>query len=837
MLPTLLAVEASGAVIRTVAAAIAIGVMLIAVARRLGLPAIVLLLAGGMLLGPAVLGDAAIVQPDALGDGLRVVVALAIGLILFEGGLTLDLGGYRTAPAMIKRLLTVGVLVSWGGAAAFCALLGGIELEFAVLAGSMVVVTGPTVIAPLLKRLDVNERLHGILHWEGVLIDPIGVFIAVLCFEVVVSGLSGPVAAAGLLLRIAAGLGLGVAGGAALTWSIRRRLIPDDMLSISALAMAMLVFGAAEMVRPEAGLLATTVSGFVFAITGPRQVKRIRAFKAEISELLIALLFMLLSARLEFAQFTAFGWSGVLAVLGVMLVVRPASVFLCSIGTGLSRNERLFLGWVAPRGIVAASLASLFAIAIEEQLEGSAAAEAGAFVETFVYAVIIATIVVQGLSAGFVARLLGLQREPKVGWMIVGAHALGIRLAEFLQRSGLPVVVADTNPRAVREAIRRGVPAVAADARETAIGERREWSGVGNVLALTDNEDLNIRICQNWTDAVGAEHVFRADPAGRASLEERDPDAAEEPDAGRAVWPRLPRPSLLAAELQRGQAALLELDAGDEAARRLATPIATLRGRELSFAPPDDGEVSDGEGGEDGDGGEGGEGGEGGDRGGPAGDGEVRVLALQRTAEHLLWSLRPELVLDLEPTDLRAVFDRVVQAMVRVAPRLSREAVVEELLERETAFPTLLGDGVALPHAYAEGLDGRLCAIVRIAAPGLRLGGSAAAEPGAGDAAASAAKGAPPTGDAAAADTAAGGGGTAATATEGGGAAGSDAGGEEPIRLLFCLLSPNGDPEGHLASLAEIARLVLDEDVRRGLLDAESPLEVIGLVGDRARKS
>jgi len=408
-----LAFEGSGAVIRTVAASIAIGVMLIAVARRLGLPAIVLLLAGGMLLGPAVLGDHAIVRPDALGDGLRVVVALAIGLVLFEGGLTLDLGGYRTAPAMIKRLLTIGVLVSWGGSAAFCAILGGIEPRFAMLAGAMVVVTGPTVIGPLLERLDVDDRLRSIMHWESVLIDPIGVFIAVLCFEVVVSGLSGPVAAGSLLLRITAGLGLGTAGGLALTWAMRRRLIPGDMLGIVSLATAMLVFGLAEIIRPEAGLLATTVAGLVLAITRPRQVGRIRAFKGEITDLLVGLLFMLLSASLELAQFAAFGWSGALAVLGVMLVARPAAVLLCSIGTGLSRNERIFLSWVAPRGIVAASLASLSAIAIEDRFEGTEGAETAAFVETFVYAVIIATIVGQGLTAGLLARLLGLQREPR----------------------------------------------------------------------------------------------------------------------------------------------------------------------------------------------------------------------------------------------------------------------------------------------------------------------------------------------------------------------------------------------------------------------------------------
>lgn len=755
-----LAAEGTTPMIRTVAAAIAVGVLLIAAARRLGLPAIVLLLAGGILLGPATLGEYAIVEPETLGAGLPVIVALSIGLILFEGGLTLDLGGYRTAPVMIKRLLTLGVLITWAGGTLAAWLIGGIEPRFAILAGAMVIVTGPTVIAPLLKRLDVNERLHSILHWEGVLIDPLGVFLAVLCFEVVVSGLSGTEAAVGLMLRVAAGMGFGVAGGYLLSVATRRRLIPDDMTNVVALATAVLVFGLAEMVRQEAGLLAATVAGFVFAITGPKKVKRVREFKAEITDLLIGTLFLLLSARLSFGQFVEFGWTGLATVLTMMFIVRPIAVAVCSAGTDLTRNERTFLAWVAPRGIVAASLASLFAISIAERFPD--AKSAASFVETFVYSVIIATIVGQGLTAGFVARVLGLKREQATGWMIVGAHAFGARVAEFLHRAGLPVVLVDTNPRAAREAELRGVPVVTADAREIALRERSEWRGIGNVLALTDNEDLNIRICQTWADSLGPGHVFRANPSQRDT-----PDDAE-PESGAIVWPRLPKPSLLAAELQRGQASLLGLDASDKAALRMATPVATLDGTDFRFEPPDDDE--------------------------PLAEG-AQVLALRRTAEHLLWSLRPELVLDLEPTSLHQLFSAVVDAMVKVAPSLSREETVRELLERESTFPTVLGHGVALPHAYADGLDGRLCAIVRVTAPGMSFGAAESGLPGGDEAENANIRG---------------------------------------IRLIFCLLSPKGDPEGHLASLAEIARLVMEEDVRERLLAAASPLEVIGIVGERA---
>ncbi|MFK7960677.1 MAG: cation:proton antiporter [Phycisphaerales bacterium] len=735
--------------IQTVSVAISAGVLLIIVARRINFPAIVLLLLGGVALGPAVLGEHAIVNPTALGGGLPVLVSFAIGLILFEGGLTLDPEGYRTAPRMIKRLLTLGILITWSGASTAVWLLTDVEPKIAILCGSMVIVTGPTVIAPLLKRLQVNERLNSILHWEGVLIDPMGVFIAVLCFEVVVAGASGQEAAAGLGLRILAGLGFGAFGGLALSWCTRRQLIPEDMLNVFAVAVAVLTFGAAEMVRPEAGLLSVTVAGFVFGLTGARRVKQVREFKAELTDLLIGMLFILLSARLSFDQFSAFGLAGALAVASVMVLVRPLAIMACSFGLDVTRNERIFLSWVAPRGIVAASLASLFAISIKERYPEIA--DSAVFVETFVFSVIIATIVLQGLTSGPLARLLKLRRTPSTGWMIVGSHHFGVRVAEFLRENGIRCLLVDTNRRSVREAQKRSLDALAADARDISLTARPEFHGIGNLLALTDNEDLNIRLCDAWSDVFGAEHVVRCNPSQRGEGE-ADLDAN-----GRIIWSRLPRPSLLAGELQRGQASLISATGSSESLRRLATPIATLNdGQFLPLAPSDDA-VND----------------------------EQPMLYLQRTAEHLLWSIRPRLVLDLDVTEMEPLFARIAEAMVSVVPDLNREETVRELLERESAFPTVLGHGVALPHAYSSTLSGRICAIARIRGAGIDF------VPGS----------------------------------------------PEPVRLVFCLMSPLGDPEGHLATLAEIARLMLDEEVRRSILDAASPLEVIGVIGDHAKRT
>ncbi|MHC4991771.1 MAG: cation:proton antiporter, partial [Planctomycetota bacterium] len=438
---TLAAGDASHAMLITAVVAVSGGTFLLIAARLLHLPAIVLLLLGGVMFGPELLN---VVQPATLGDGLLVVVELAIGLILFEGGLTLRREGYRSAPAMIKRLLTLGVLVTWFATAIAVRWLVPLPWEQAVIAASLVIVTGPTVIAPLLKRLRVTQRLHDILHWEAVLIDPIGVFVAVLCFEWI-GEKSGPMALLNLGYRAGTGLVIGIAGGLLILVAVRRRIVPSNHVNIFALASAVLVFGLAEMVIAKAGLLAVTVAGFCFGLAAPGRLKELRRFKAELTDLLIATLFVLLAARLELDQFSEFGLRGLAAVLAVMFVVRPLCILACSWRLGLSPGEKAFLSWVAPRGIVAASMASLFAISLEQRnVEGAR------LVETFTYSVIIGTIIVQGLTAGPVARLLGVRRPEPTGWLMVGAHALSERLAAFVRDvAGRTAVLLDTNARAV----------------------------------------------------------------------------------------------------------------------------------------------------------------------------------------------------------------------------------------------------------------------------------------------------------------------------------------------------------------------------------------------------
>ncbi len=718
----------------TLSASVSAGVLLVAVSRQMNLSAIVLLLAGGVLLGPRGVG---LVHPDSLGDVLRPLVSLSVGLILFEGGLSLDLQGYRSASRVIIRLLTVGVLVTWLCTALAIRLLFGFDLSFSLLAGSLVIVTGPTVIVPLLKRIKVRQPLHSILHWEGVLIDPIGVFVAILCFEWV--GGRGHSALGYFLMRVVAGGFLGLAGGAAMAWLIRRRMVQEELIAIVPLALAVLVFIISETLASQSGLLATTTAGFVLGASRPTELRQIRLFKAAVTDLLIGALFVALAARLGPEQFAAFGPRGAILVAVVMLLVRPLNILACTLGEPLDWRHRAFLAWIAPRGIVAASMSSVFALA----LAGRGVAGA-AFLETFTYSVIVSTVLLQGLTAGRLATALDLSRPAATGWLIVGAHRFGQCVAAFITESaGLQAVLADTNPRAVREAREAGRTALAVDARDVeAVEDRPELQGVGHLLALTDNEDLNSLLCRRWAETLGRYRVFGWHSAVRSA--DSDPEAAAS-----MIWQHLPRPSVLSTDLAQQRATLNAIEVGGSGALPRGTLALAGRGR-VGLAPP---------------------------AGRPASAATPRALVLERRGSYLIEALRPELFLCPDTCDLAELFAGMVHRLVSAVPQLPAADLLRELLEREKVFSSAIGSGVAIPHVYHRAVPARLCALARVR-QALNV-----------------------------------------TGMDG-----------QPVRLVFLLVGPPGDPQGHLALIAEIARVVSHDRTRARLMEAASFEAVLGAI-------
>jgi len=728
------------AILVTLVTAISAGVFLIALARKLDLPAIVLLLLGGVALGnegARLAGfDSGFVQPDSLGDFLLIFVELAVGLILFEGGLTLEPKGYLSAPKMISRLLSLGVLITWLGTATALVLVLGVEKKMALIAASLVIVTGPTVIQPLLKRVQVPARVRSVLHWEGVLVDPIGVFIAVLCYEWVTQQ-SESAAFMGLLFRIGAGLLLGAIGGLGLTAIVRWQLVEKELLNISAIGWAVLIFGLSESIISKSGLLSITLTGFVFGFMKPAGVKQIKEFKAEITDLLIGMLFILLASRLKLNQFAEFGMMGAASVAVVMFVVRPIVIMVCSSGLGFKANEKAFLSWVAPRGIVAASLSSLFALNLAES-----GMENPRFVETFTYSVIVATIILQGLTAAPIARLLKLRPPERTGWLIVGAHAFGRRIARFLKNQGeRDVILLDSNAGTVRQAVAENLDARMQDARDTTITDGRGFETIGHLLALTDNDDLNVRLCRIWKDVFGHDKVFRyepATPAGGHSLDEED-------TPGHSIWNELGKPSVISAEIDSGMTDI-QLFPGDQAPRHSSTILAQIKDEKLEMGVEE-----------------------------PSVEKDTRTLHLVRRGNYLAHSFDEQLILTVVATDIRALFGKIIDRIVDVYPSLDKEKTLEELVERESAFPTTLGQGVAIPHVYSSTLKRRICAVARV-----------------------------PNGIHFTADT-----------------------DREPIKLVFLLISPNGDPEGHLATLSEIARTLGREGMIESVMEAETDHDVL----------
>lgn len=721
----------------TLITAISAGTFFMGLAQRTGVPAIVMLLGGGILLGPEVIG---LINPTSLGSVLTPLVSLAVGLILFEAGLTLEFSGYRTASKVIQRLLTIGTLITWLGTTAAIYFVTGVGIKTALLGASLVIVTGPTVILPLLKRIRVIPRVHHILQWEGVLIDPIGVFVAILCFEWLTSA-SQLGAAADFALRIVAGVLIGLLGGAVTYFVLKKRLAPEHMVGVATLGCAAFTFGLAEIIIAESGLLATIVAGFVSAILRPIDIKRVQEFKAEVADLLIAVLFMVLASRLEIEQFLEFGWRGWVVVAIVMAVIRPLNVLVCTAGQGLNWREKAFLSWLAPRGIVAASMASLFRIMLEE--DGSFANPA--FVETFTYSVIFSTIIIEGLLANRMAILLKLKRPDPTGWLIIGAHEFSRRLSIMFSVSGLPVTVIDSNPRAV-SAISSGggITAYRADARDPGIFEDERMMNIGNVLALTDNEDLNLVVCARLQEVVGRSHVF-------AWVSQRSGQSVESDDAV-LVWSNLPKPSMLSIELLQHESRLFRVDKG-MAAPQESTAIASVSEKKVLIYPEPPAEQ-------------------------PPED--LSQLVVVRSSNHLQRSISPELFLDIDKDTLedvlRAAFDKLVEKF----PKLPADSLVREIVAREQEFPTALGNSVSVPHAYTRHLNNRICCVIRCPT-GIDI----------------------PTPD------------------------------DKKVHTMFLVLSPAGDPEGHLAIMAEIAHLMHDPDLRQKIVTAKTASDIYETVVER----
>lgn len=483
-------------------------------AWKLRLPSILLLLASGFVAGPIL----HLVNPDELlGETLFAFVSMSVAIILFEGSLSLKLSELRIIGSVLGYLLTIGVLVTWVLGAAGAHFILGLPLSTAILLGAILVVTGPTVIGPILRQIRPVGQVGPIVRWEGIVIDPIGAVLAVLVFEAyrpfIEFGVNSGawVALANLFWTLLYGGGIGCLAALSLTYLLRRHAIPDHLESLVTLLFVLTAFAASNILQEESGLVAVTLMGVMVANSNV-QLKHIIEFKESLSLLLISGLFILLAARVKLSSFLELGWNGPLFVAFMIVIVRPLSIFCSTMTSSLTWKEKLFLSWLAPRGIVAAAVSSVFAIHLGPDGQGIVPA-------TFL--LIVGSVVVYGLTAFPLARYLGLASSDPQGVLILGANELARTIGQAIQEAGFPVLLVDTNRWNISAARMDGLRTANADILNENTLNQLDLGGIGRLVALTPNDEVNSLGALHFSDLFGRANVFQLTPWRRAEKQEK----------------------------------------------------------------------------------------------------------------------------------------------------------------------------------------------------------------------------------------------------------------------------------------------------------------------------
>ena len=475
------------------------------VAWRLRLPAILFLLIAGIIVGPWL----GLLSPDKLfGDMLFPIVSLAVAVILFEGSLTLKFNELKEHGKMVRNLLISGVLVTWLIGTLASRFLVDISWVVATLFGAIVVVSGPTVIMPLLRAVKPNGRIRNILKWEGIVIDPVGALLAVLVFEFALSsGLSEEQAVEHILMTFGStlvlGTVLGCSSGYFLGTALRNRWLPHFLQNAGTLTFMLGVFAFSNFLVHESGLLTVTIMGIWLANMKGVPVDEILEFKESLSVLLISALFILLAARMELSMLTMLGWGPLWVILILMFVARPLAVWLAAIKTDLTWQEKTFLGWVAPRGIVAAAVSALFAF----KLEGAGYSDANALV-SMVFLVIMVTVVVQSITSSSLARILDVKQGDDNGFIFIGANAVARGLAKAMVAKNIRVILTDTSWENIRAARMANLTVYYGNPVSEHAENNLDLTGIGRMLAISPYKQLNTLSTYHYLDLFGAGSVF-----------------------------------------------------------------------------------------------------------------------------------------------------------------------------------------------------------------------------------------------------------------------------------------------------------------------------------------
>ena len=475
------------------------------VAWRAGLPAILLLLIAGFAAGPAT----GIINPNELfGDLLLPIVSFSVAVILFEGGLSLKFSELRDIRNTVLSLVTIGVLISWAVIAAASYYFFSLDYRIAVLLGAILVVTGPTVIIPLLRDIKPAGKVGSVIKWEGIVIDPIGALLAVLVFEAIIAG--GVEKATqqliyNVLKSILTGGVIGFAAAQALIFTLRKRLVPDFLQNGVSLMTVIGAFAFCNYVQSESGLITVTVMGVLMANQRKVDVKHIVEFKETLRVLFIASLFIVLAARFSTEEVKhVASVASVLFLCVLFFAARPLSVFVSTIGSGLSTKEKVFLSWMAPRGIVAAAVSSVFAL----KLARTGFGQAEQLVD-ITFLVITASVTVYGITAYPLAKWLGIARPNPQGVLILGAHSWARAIAKFLHENGYRVALVDSNWSNIATARQEGLRSYYENILQEDVSENIDFDGIGKFLALTPNDEVNSLAAVHSVELFGRSNVYQ----------------------------------------------------------------------------------------------------------------------------------------------------------------------------------------------------------------------------------------------------------------------------------------------------------------------------------------
>ena len=467
------------------------------------IPSILFLLTAGILAGPVL----NLLNPDVLfGNLLFPFISLSVAVILFEGSLTLKFEDIRGHGKTVSNLVTIGALITWVIIGYSTYRLLNLPIELAFLFGAIVVVTGPTVIIPMLRTVRPNSKVANVLRWEGIVIDPLGALLAVLVFDFIISGQQNNALGTIFLTFgkiIFSGFIIGFVFGWLLGELLRKQYIPQYLRNIFTLISVFAVFVLSEMIESESGLLAVTIMGITMANMKDMDIDNILDFKESLSVLLISALFIVLAARIELHELIHAGWPAIVLLGIIILIARPVSVFVSSIGSDLSFNEKLMIAWIGPRGIVAAAISALFAL----RLEGAGYSEAVLLVPlTFV--IIIGTVVIQSTTAQHIAEFLKVREPSPTGLLIIGAGNVARAIGKELQSHGFKTLITDSTWENIRLARMDGLETYFGNPVSEHADRNLNLSGLGKLLAMSGRLNLDTLACLRFKSEFGANNVY-----------------------------------------------------------------------------------------------------------------------------------------------------------------------------------------------------------------------------------------------------------------------------------------------------------------------------------------